>query len=140
MRVLVMGLPGSGKSKLAEKLSELVSSNTPADWINADNIRTQYNDWDFSYEGRRRQAERMRDLAKLAESNGVIAVCDFVCPTEEFREIFNADIVVWMDTIKESQYADTNAIFEEPSEYDFRITEFNDKWPATLADLIWILE
>ena len=139
MKVLIMGLPGAGKSTLAEKLAELISSNTPADWINADQIREQYNDWDFSYSGRFRQTERMRDLAKLAESNGVVAICDFVCPTEEFRKMFDADITVWMDTIKESEYADTNKLFEPPTEYDFRITEHNDRWPETLADLIWIL-
>ena len=139
MRILVMGLPDSGKSTLAEKLAELISVNIPADWINADDIREQYNDWDFSIDGRRRQAERMRDLATLAESRGVIAICDFVCPTEEFRKIFNADIVVWMDTIKESKYDNTNKLFENPSTYDFRIKNFDNKWPVTLSDLIWIL-
>jgi adenylylsulfate kinase len=140
MKILIMGLPGSGKSTLAEKLAELVSSNTPADWINADQVREQYNDWDFSYEGRLRQAERMRDLAELAEANGVIAICDFICPTEELRQVFGADMTIWMDTIKESKYADTNKLFEFPLNYDFKITEHNDRWPETLADLIWILE
>lgn len=140
MKILIMGLPGSGKSHLAEKLAELVSSNTPADWINADQVRTQYNDWDFSYSGRYRQAERMRDLAKMAESNGVVAICDFVCPKEEFRKMFGADMTIWMDTVKQSQYPDTDKLFEPPAEYDFRITEHNDRWPETLADLIWILE
>ena len=140
MKVLIMGLPGAGKSTLAEKLAVLISSNKPADWINADHIREQHNDWDFSYEGRLRQAKRMHDLAELAESNGLIAICDFVCPTEELRQVFDADMTIWMDTIKESEYADTNKLFQPPTEYDFRITEHNDRWPETLADLIWILE
>ena len=139
-RILVMGLPGSGKTYLAQYILEhLQNENKTVMWLNADDVRKKYNDWDFSYSGRFRQTERMRDLAKLAESNGVIAICDFVCPTEEFRKMFDADITIWMDTIKESEYDDTNKLFEPPTEYDFRITEHNDRWPETLADLVWIL-
>jgi adenylylsulfate kinase len=140
MKILIMGLPGSGKSTLAEKLVELVCANTPAEWFNADIVRKTADDWDFSSSGRVRQAERMRRLADLAEEKGIIAVCDFVCPTEELRQIFDADITIWMDTVQTSRYEDTNSMFEPPKEYDFRITEHNDRWPDTLADLIWILE
>ena len=144
MKILIMGLSGSGKTTLAKKLTEEVSQNFPVEWINADVIRQQYQDWDFSNAGRIRQAERMRDLANIAASGSIVAICDFVCPTKQTREIFDADILIWMDTTQSSEYADTDAIFEPPTreEYDFRIisTDDIDQWSKTLADLVWILE
>ena len=55
---------------------------------------------------------------------------------------FDADMVIWMDTVKRSEYKDTNKIFQKPKEeeYDMRIDEFaSDKWSETLADLIHML-
>lgn len=138
MKILITGLPGSGKSTLAKKLVEnLEYLGKPAEWFNADELREKFNDWDFSEDGRKRQTERMRKIAEEANTMGKIAVCDFVCPTNKLRQLFGADIVVWMDTIISSRYQDTNDLFEEPKHYDYRITEKNSfPWSKILADKI----
>lgn len=138
MKILIMGLPGSGKSTFAKKLVEdLIELGKSAEWFNADSIREAVNDWDFSEQGRLRQAERMRRFAEGATTMGKIAVCDFVCPTQDLRKIFDADIVVWMDTISYSRYEDTNKLFEEPRHYDYRIKEKNSfPWTKVLADKV----
>ena len=128
-RILIMGLPGSGKTTLAKELkAQLESAGKQVGWLNADDIREQYNDWDFSEAGRIRQARRMRELAdKLTAYDYMIA--DFVAPLVEMRNVFKADWTVWMDTIREGRYADTNAMFVEPEVYDFRVPEQNcEKW------------
>ena len=111
-----MGLPGSGKTTLA---ANLVSLLTNVEWFNADDIRRQYNDWDFSKEGRIRQSTRMKYLAE--NSSASYTICDFVAPTEEIRKLFNADVTIFVDTIDNSEYSDTNSIFEKPSKYDIRV-------------------
>jgi adenylylsulfate kinase len=115
-----MGLPGSGKTTLAKPLAELLG----AVWINADQVRHTYNDWDFSLEGRIRQAQRMKYLADGVELAGKIVVADFVCPTEQTRRDFGPDYTVWMDTIESSRFDDTNAIFERPLNCDYHV----EKW------------
>ena len=122
-KILIMGLPGSGKTYLAERLHPLIS----AAWFNADSIRKMSNDWDFSEAGRLRQAERMSSMADFESSKGRLSICDFICPTKKTRKIFDADIVIWLDTINESRYNDTNLIFEAPSKVDFHITQWNEK-------------
>ena len=138
MKILITGLPGSGKSTLAKKLVEdLNLLGKSAEWFNADNIRETFNDWDFSESGRERQAKRMCKFAEEANTIGKIAVCDFVCPTNKLRQLFSADMIVWMDTIISSRYQDTNDLFEEPKHYDYRITEKNSfPWSKILADKI----
>ena len=120
--ISVIGTPGSGKTYLTERLVPLIN----AAWYNADNVREMANDWDFSDEGRTRQSNRMRTFADFEKANGRFVVCDFVCPTRETRENFNADITIWMDTIKEGRFEDTNKLFQEPQNVDFHITEWND--------------
>jgi len=129
MRSLIMGLPGSGKTTMAAGVVDYLKyKNENVAWLNADSIRAVYDDWDFSFEGRARQARRMNDLAADYEQEGKIVVCDFVCPLKEFREIFQPDLLIWMNTLQESRYADTNKIFEPPSEADYIIHDYTS-WP-----------
>jgi len=123
IKILVCGLPGSGKSTLAKPLAKLLNGV----WINSDCTRTKYNDWDFSAEGRTRQADRMRHLADGVTMARKIAIADFICPTKETRKNFNADFTVWMDTIDAGKYDDTNEMFENPTKCDFIVTKwYND--------------
>ena len=127
-RILIMGLPGAGKTTLAEKLQEfLVNNHKTVTWLNADQIRKEYNDWDFSEEGRIRQSKRMHELSTKSESDYVIA--DFVAPLVAMRDNYKADWTIWVDTIREGRYADTNKMFVEPESYDFRVNEQDaEKW------------
>ena len=125
MKILIFGLPGSGKSTLAKPFAELVGGVH----INADEIRKSYDDWDFSLSGRIRQSVRMKHLADGVVMAGKIAVCDFICPTEDTRKEFNADYTIWMDTIKVSRFEDTDKMFQEPKNQDFIVTHFDaDMW------------
>ena len=112
-----MGLPGSGKTTLAKHLVPMYN----AVWLNADQVRKDADDWDFSEEGRKRQSLRMAKLAKEARDNNRNVVADFVCPTEETRKQFGADYTIWMDTIKEGRFEDTNKMFVPPNDYDFKV-------------------
>lgn len=130
MKILIMGLPGSGKTHLAKRLH--VHLNCA--WYNADKVREMANDWDFSDVGRRRQSERMNTIATFEAVRGRTVICDFVCPTGETREQFDADITIWMNTIEAGRYEDTNKIFEEPSDFDYVIESFkDDEWIQDLA-------
>lgn len=137
-RILIMGLPGSGKTYFAERLQkQLQQHGKRVGWLNADDVRKLHNDWDFSDEGRTRQSERMRRLADAAADVVDVMICDFVAPTQQIRNIFDAHWVVWVDTLDESRFADTNKIFVPPSHYDFRITEQNaDLWVPYVATRI----
>ena len=118
MKILIMGLPGSGKTTLAKHLAPMLN----AVWINADEARKQADDWDFTEEGRKRQSLRMWTLAEEAVDRNRVVVADFICPNEETRQQFKADYTVWMDTIKESKFEDTNKMFVAPTKYNFRVT------------------
>ncbi len=113
-----MGLPGSGKTTLASELVPLLK----AKWLNADEVRKEANDWDFSPEGRTRQAKRMWSKAEEYKNQGNHVVADFVCPTPAARALFPADFIIWVDTIKEGRFDDTNKMFVKPEKYDFHVT------------------
>lgn len=159
MKILICGLPGSGKTWLAERLVSHISNCA---WYNADFIRKYSNDWDFTSQGRIRQANRMRTFADFERANGRWVICDFVAPTNKAREAFDPDFVIWLDTIeqgrvvsskiselnnisnlpfdvkslyKSKEFEDTNKIFEKPDKIDIHITHFlNDNEIKKIAE------
>ena len=158
-RILIMGLPGSGKTYLAQALKKYLETNgdlmkvnpqrvmnyegipgpgfmqVGVDWFNADDIRRKYNDWDFTDSGRIRQSLRMLQFA--IECTGEFVICDFVAPLVEMRNNFKADWTIWVDTIKEGRYEDTNKAFTPPEQYYFSVTEQNcEKWAEFIGDHI----
>ena len=125
-----MGLPGSGKTTLASELAPLINAKR----INADEVRKNANDWDFSEEGRTRQAKRMADFAQKIKEQGNHVVADFICPTPKARSLFPADYVVWVDTIKKGRFDDTNQMFVKPEKYDCHVTTQDAKvWAPKIA-------
>ena len=132
MKILIFGLPGSGKSTLAKPFAELIGGV----WINADAVRAQYEDWDFSVQGRMRQAQRMRHLADGVVMAGKVAVADFICPMKNAREDFAADFTVWMDTIEEGIYDDTNALFQPPAQVDYHVKGWFDDTHEQLMPVV----
>ena len=131
--ILIMGLPGAGKTTLANELAPMINAKR----LNADEVRKAANDWDFSAEGRKRQAKRMADFALKLKEEGNYVVADFICPTPEARNLFPADYVVWVDTIKEGRFDDTNKMFVKPDKFDFHVTSQDAKnWaPKIYKDL-----
>ena len=123
-----MGLPGSGKTTLANELGPLLDAKR----LNADEVRKEANDWDFSEEGRKRQAKRMADFAKKLKEKGNYVVADFICPTPEARGLFPADYIVWVDTIKEGRFEDTNKMFIKPEKFDYHVTTQDAKYWAPI--------
>jgi len=135
-RILIMGLPGAGKTTLAQALKDqLKQCGYTVEWFNADEVREKFNDWDFSFEGRLRQSQRMKELSEVSIAD--YAICDFVAPIPAMRDIFSADWTIWMDTIQSGRFEDTNRTFTPPTQYDFRITEQNaEHWSVYVADRI----
>ena len=131
--ILIMGLPGSGKTTLANELGPLLNAKR----LNADEVRKEANDWDFSEEGRKRQAKRMADFAMKLKYDGSYVVADFICPTPEARKLFPADFIIWVDTIKKGRFDDTNKMFVKPDKYDFHVTSQDAKnWaPKILKEI-----
>ena len=128
--ILIMGLPGAGKTTLANELAKLIESKR----LNADEIRRAANDWDFSKEGRKRQAKRMSDAALKLKNEGNNVIADFICPTPEARKLFLADYIVWVDTIKKGRFEDTNQMFEKPEKFNCHVTTQDAKvWAPKIA-------
>lgn len=137
-KIIIMGLPGSGKTTLAKNIIQALG-HVSLSWHNADSVRQRYDDWDFSPQGRLRQAQRMGEMVRRDAEQGMVSIADFVCPTEETRISFDtssADLVIWMDTIHSSRYEDTNQLWQMPSHYHLRIRTFNDQWGSVVAGMI----
>ena len=126
-----MGLPGAGKTTLANELAQLIECKR----LNADEIRKAANDWDFSEEGRKRQAKRMAEYALKIKIEGNNVLADFICPTPEARKLFPADYIIWVDTIKEGRFEDTNQMFVKPEKFDFHVTTQDAKlWASKIKE------
>ena len=126
-----MGLPGAGKTTLANELAKLIKAKR----LNADEIRKAANDWDFSEEGRTRQSKRMADAALKIKNEGNNVIADFICPTPEARKLFPADYIVWVDTIKAGRFEDTNQMFIKPEKFNFHVTTQDAKmWASKIVE------
>ena len=131
--ILVMGLPGAGKTTLASEMATLLNAKR----LNADEVRKAADDWDFSEEGRVRQAKRMAEFAIKLKVEGHYVIADFVAPTPEARNLFPADFRVWVDTIKKSRFEDTNQMFVNPKNFDYHVTTQDaKKWAPLLIEEI----
>ena len=131
--ILVMGLPGAGKTTLADEIAPLINAKR----LNADEVRKAADDWDFSAEGRVRQAKRMADFAVKIKNEGYYVIADFVAPTPEARKLFPADYIIWVDTIKKGRFEDTNQMFVEPENFDFKVTTQDAKnWAPKIVEEI----
>ena len=129
--ILIMGLPGAGKTTLANELAKLIKSKR----LNADEIRRAAKDWDFSEEGRTRQSKRMSEVAIKLKNEGNNVIADFICPTPEARKLFPADYIVWVDTIQKGRFEDTNQMFVKPEKFDFHVTTQDaNLWAPKIAE------
>ena len=139
MNILIYGLPTSGKSTLAEKIISITGAEN-VKHINADKVRTAWSDWNFDEMSRVRQAKRMHGIANLNAIEDVNTIVDFVCPFEDYRQLPAWDYKIWMDTITEGPYEDTNKIFEKPAFHtvDLVVTSWEevDDVAKNIADMI----
>jgi adenylylsulfate kinase len=134
-KLLVMGLPGAGKTTLAKALVKRLN----AVHFDADEVRAEINkDLGFSLQDRIEQAHRMGWLCDQVVKTGTFAIADFVCPTAATRAAFGQAFVVWVDRIKESRFPDTNKMFEQPDKFDVRVTAEGapEYWANQITDLL----
>lgn len=131
MIIQIIGLPGAGKTTIADALCDRINGIH----LNADEIRgTIHRDLGFSIEDRVEHARRLGELARmLSRKQDMPVVVDFVCPTKETRDAFGKpDILVWVDTIKEGRFADTNSLWQDPDHFDHRIEVTGDEYLDSL--------
>lgn len=118
-KILIMGLPGAGKTTLARVLAPLLG----AVHLNADEVRVNlWSDLGFGHNDRIEHARRMGWMAdRIVESGGAV-IADFICPTPETRAAFGDAFVIWIDRIAEGRFEDTNRLFVSPERWDMRVT------------------
>lgn len=137
-KILIMGLPGAGKTFLAREIYKDLN----AIWLNGDKVRNKYKDWDFSKEGRIRQAKRMNFLSNQFVQKGKNVVMDFICPNEDSFKNLKVDFIIWVDTIKTGRWIrrhleDINPVFKKPKIYNLRVTTKDAKfWKVIALDKI----
>ena len=134
-KILIMGLPGAGKTTLATELASILN----AVHFNADEIRKEINkDLTFSIQDRIEQARRMKVLCDIVVRSGNYAIADFVCPTKETQDVFITEdtYVVWVDRTKVSRYEDTNKLFHPPENFDMIVNEYGSPkfWSLLIVD------
>jgi Adenylylsulphate kinase len=130
-KILVMGLPGSGKTTLAR----LLAPRLGAVLFNADEVRANINrELGFSHDDRIEHARRMGWLCDRVNDAGHAAIADFICPTPATRAAFGSAFVIFVDRIREGRFADTNRLFVRPATYDFRVEPEGE--PACWAEKI----
>ena len=125
MIIQIIGLPGSGKTTLAIALCDRIN----AVHLNADYVRATINaDLSFSPKDRVENARRLGEIAKMLSNQGLNVVVDFICPTAATREAFGkADICIWLDTIDESRFEDTNKLWEKPTKFDYHFVSYDSE-------------
>ena len=118
-KILIMGLPGAGKTTLAGALAPLINAVV----FNADSVRANLSrDLGFNHQDRIEHARRMGWMCERVVEAGGTVIADFVCPTPETREAFGEAFVIWVDRIKESRFEDTNRLFVAPDRVDLHVT------------------
>lgn len=121
-KILVMGLPGSGKTTLSRVLAPRLNAVN----FNADEVRANVNrDLGFAEADRIEHARRMGWLCDQVVNVGCFAIADFICPTPATRDAFLTGgdaFVIWLDRIKVGAFDDTNRMFVPPEHFDLRVS------------------
>jgi hypothetical protein len=117
-KILIMGLPGAGKTTLATALAPLLNAVV----FNADAVRTNLSrDLGYSHEDRVEHARRMGWMCDRVVEAGGTVIADFICPTEQTRVVFGEAFTIWLDRIDLGRFADTNQMFVAPEKFDLRV-------------------
>jgi len=117
-KILIMGLPGAGKTTLANALAPLLNAVV----FNADAVRANLSrDLGFGHEDRIEHARRMGWMCDRVVEAGGTVIADFICPTGETRAAFGEAFTIWLDRIDAGRFEDTNRMFVAPEHFDLRV-------------------